>query len=173
VIHLTRTVVRKWTESLLHTHDTAQRTALAYAVGVALGFSPFFGLHTVLALLVAFLFNLNRVAIVVGAYTNLPWFVAPYYTLTTVAAAEWLGVRLPPHFAHQLRTLFDLSLFSREFWTGLATLLSPLLWPFTLGSTAGGLALGVAAYVIARPFIEAERKHLHLHGHHHGPPEAR
>ena len=110
MIHLTRTLARKWTESLLHTHDSPRRTALAYAVGVALGFSPFFGLHTVLALLVAFLFNLNRVAIVVGAYTNLPWFVAPYYTLTTVAAAEWLGVRLPPHFARQLRTLFDLSL---------------------------------------------------------------
>ncbi len=173
MIHVTRTLVRRWTEALLHTHDSPRRTALAYAVGVAFGFSPLFGLHTVLALLVAFLFNLNRVAIVMGVYTNLPWFVAPYYTLTTAAAAEWLGVRLPPHFPHRLRTLFDLSLFSREFWTGLASLLSPLLWPFTLGSTAGALALGVVAYLLARPFIEAERKHLHLHGHRHAPPEVR
>jgi uncharacterized protein (DUF2062 family) len=173
MIHLTRTLVRKWLESLLHIHDSPQRTAAAYAVGVFFSFSPLLGLHTVLALLVAFLFNLNRVAVILGVYTNLPWFIAPYYTLTTVAAAEALGVQLPPDFAHRLRAVFDLSLLSRDFWAALGTLLLPLLWPFTLGSLAGSVVLGAAAYLIARPFIVAGRRHVHLHGHfHHRPPEA-
>jgi hypothetical protein len=171
MIQLTRTLAGRWLESLLHIHDSPRRTALAYAVGVFFGFSPLFGLHTVLALLVAFLFGFNRVAVILGVYTNLPWFVAPYYTLTTVGAARMLGVRLPPHFAHQLRTLFDQSLFSREFWLELTNLLSPLIWPYTLGSLAGALVLGALAFVVAWPFIEAGRKHLHLHGHRH-PPEA-
>jgi hypothetical protein len=173
MIHLTRSLVRKWLASLLHIHDSPRRTAAAYAVGVFFAFSPVVGLHTVLALIVAFVFNLNRVAVILGVYTNLPWFMAPYYTLTTVAAAEVMGVKMPPHFAHQLRAVFDLSLLSRQFWTALGTLVEPLVWPFTLGSLAGALVLSAAAFVVARPFIEAGRKHLHLHGHpptH--PPEA-
>jgi len=173
MIQLTRSLVRKWMESLLHIHDSPRRTAAAYAVGVFFSFSPVLGLHTLLALVVAFVFNLNRVAVILGVYTNLPWFMAPYYTLTTVAAAEALGVKLPPQFSHQLRAAFELSPFSREFWSALGPLLPPLLWPFTLGSLAGAVVLGAAAFVIARPFIEAGRKHLHLHGRPHPrPPEA-
>ena len=173
MIHLTRSLVRRWLASLLHIHDSPRRTAAAYAVGVFFSFSPVVGLHTVLALIVAFVFNLNRVAVILGVYTNLPWFMAPYYTLTTVAAAEVMGVKLPPHFAHQLRTVFDMSPLGREFWTALGTLVEPLVWPFALGSLAGSLVLGAAAFVVARPFIEAGRKHLHLHGHPpQTPPEA-
>lgn len=171
MMHLTRSLARTWLESLLHIHDSPRRTAAAYAVGVFFGFSPFLGLHTVLGLLVAFLLNFNRVAVILGVYSNLPWFIAPYYTLTTVAAAEVLGVRLPPHFAHQLRVLFDRSILGREFWTGLATLLSPLVWPYTLGSLVGATALGALSFVVARPFVEAGRRHLHLHGRHRQPPE--
>jgi hypothetical protein len=173
MIHLTRSLVRKWLESLLHTHDSPRRTAAAFAVGVFFSFSPPIGLHTILALTVAFLFRLNRVAVILGVYANLPWFIAPYYTLTTVAAAEALGITLPPHFASQLRSAFDLSLLSREFWVRLGDLLWPLFWPYTLGSLAGAFVLGAGAFVIARPFIEAERRYLKLHGHlHHRPPEA-
>ncbi len=50
MIAITRALVRKWLESLLHIHDTPQRTALAVAVGVFIGFSPFLGLHTIIAL---------------------------------------------------------------------------------------------------------------------------
>jgi len=99
MIHLTRSLVRRWLESLLHIHDSPRRTAAAFAVGVFFSFSPALGLHTVLALAVAFLFNLNRVAVILGVCANLPWFIAPYYTLTTMAAARALGVQLPPAFA--------------------------------------------------------------------------
>ena len=173
MIHLTRSLVRKWLESLLHIHDSPRRTAAAYAVGVFFSFSPVLGLHTVLALIVAFAFNLNRVAVILGVYTNLPWFLAPYYTLTTMAAAEALGVALPPQFSQRLGAVFALSPLDRDFWAALGTLVAPLVWPFTLGSLAGAIVLGAASFVVARPFIEAGRKHLHLHGHpHRHPPGA-
>jgi hypothetical protein len=171
MIHLTRSLVRKWMESLLHIHDSPQRTAFAYALGVFWGFSPFIGLHTVIGLVCAFVFNLNRVAVVLGAYTNLPWLIAPYYTLTTMGAAALLGVGMPPDFSGRLSGLFDLSLFGRAFWAGLAQLLSPLLWPFVLGSLAGAAALSALSYLVARPAIEAGRRHLHLHHHQPPPPE--
>ena len=48
---------RAWLEQLLHTHDTPQRTASAYALGVFFGFSPLLGLHTVLGLIFAAYIN--------------------------------------------------------------------------------------------------------------------
>lgn len=159
-------------ESLLHIHDSPQRTAFAYALGVFWGFSPVIGFHTVIGLVCAFVFNLNRVAVILGVYTNLPWLIAPYYTLTTMGAATALGVGMPPDFSGRLGVLFELSLFGRPFWAGLAHLLSPLLWPFILGSLAGAAVLFALSYLVARPAIEAGRRHLHLPHHQPSPPEA-
>ena len=48
--HPTRRRLEQCAESLLHTHDTPERTALAFALGVTIGFSPLVGLHTILGL---------------------------------------------------------------------------------------------------------------------------
>src|SRR5215212_2049495 len=87
---------RAWLEQLLHTRDTPQRTAAAYALGVFFGFSPLLGLHTVLGLIFAFTLSLNRVAVLLGIYSNLPWILVPYYTLTTWLGATILRTELPP-----------------------------------------------------------------------------
>jgi uncharacterized protein (DUF2062 family) len=122
MIAITRALVRKWMESLLHIHDTPRRTALAVAVGVFIGFSPFLGLHTIMAVAVAFLFNLNRVAVLVGAYSNLPWFLAAWYAVVTAAGAWLLGTSLPAGFGDRLGQLFSLSLFHATFWRTVAAL---------------------------------------------------
>ena len=93
---------RRWLEQLLHTHDTPQRTAAAYALGVFFGFSPVLGLHTVLGILAAFIFNLNRLAVVLGIYSNLPWILPAYYSLATLAGAALLGVEVPPGLLKEL-----------------------------------------------------------------------
>src|SRR3954466_1041623 len=88
--------LRRWLEELLHTHDTPQRTAAAYALGVFFGFSPLLGLHTILGLVFAFALNLNRVAVLLGIYSNLPWILPAYYTLATMAGAAILRVQVQP-----------------------------------------------------------------------------
>jgi uncharacterized protein len=72
MIRLTRGLVRRWLGALLHIDDSPERTAAAFALGVFLGFSPFVGLHTVAGVLLAFLLNFNRVAVLLGVYSNLP-----------------------------------------------------------------------------------------------------
>src|SRR6185436_15482491 len=128
---------RRWFDQLLHTHDTPTRTALAYAVGVFFGFSPFLGLHTVLGLVVAFAFNLNRVAVLLGVYSNLPWILPAYYTLATTLGAAILQYDVPPGFWKDLRdTLTDASWGEfRRF----ARVLAPLLWAYALGSMIGAI----------------------------------
>ena len=90
MIHLTRSLVRRWLNTLLHIQDTPERTAAAFALGVFLGFSPFLGFHTLLGIALGFLLNLNRVAVLLGVYSNLPWIVAPYYAFATMVVGAAL-----------------------------------------------------------------------------------
>lgn len=167
MIHLTRALLRKWLEKLLHIDDTPERTAAAFALGVFFGFSPFLGLHTLLGVLAAFFLNLNRVSVLLGIYSNLPWLLGPYYVLTTVIGARLTGHRLPPGFRLELGQLFELSLFDGEFWHRLVEMLRPLGLSFVVGSTLGAVALAAAAYPLARGFIASRRRLKHiLHSHH-------
>jgi uncharacterized protein len=159
MIHLTRAAIRRWMETLLHIDDSPKRTAAAYALGVFFGFSPFLGLHTVLALGIAFVFDLNRVAVLLGVYSNLPWIIAPWYAAVTAIAADALNTKLPPGFRERIGQLFELSLFRSEFWRELMHLLRPLLWPYVLGSTVGALILAALAYQLALAFVIARRSH--------------
>ncbi len=157
---------RKWLEQLLHTHDTPHRTAAAYAVGVFFGVSPFMGLHTVLGLAVAFALNLNRVAVVLGVYSNLPWILPAYYTLTTIVGASLLGVDVPPQLLQELKV----SLTSFSGFRELGKTLAPLVWAYTLGSTVGAVLLAAVAYRLSLAMIVAHRRHqAHAHPEHKEP----
>lgn len=160
MIHLTRALIRRWLGTLLHIQDTPERTAAAFALGVFFGFSPFLGLHTVLGVAFAFLLNLNRVAVLLGIYSNLPWIIAPYYAFVTMTALRVTGRRPPPGLAGRLSSLFELSLLGGRFWHDLAVILRPLLWPYTVGSFIGALLLGVLSYPLALAFVTS-RKRIH------------
>lgn len=167
MIHLTRALVRRWLNALLHIADTPRRTAAAFALGIFIGFSPFLGLHTALGIVCAFLLNLNRVAVMVGVYLNLPWVMAPYYAFVTVAAAGITGHRPPPAFKTQIGALFEQSVFQAEFWQRLTTILKPLLVPYLVGSTIGALVLAAIAYPVALGFVTSRRRIHDMITHHH------
>lgn len=153
--------IRRWLDQLLHTHDTPQRTAAAYALGVLFGFSPLLGLHTILGLVFAFALNLNRVAVLLGIYSNLPWILPAYYTLATMLGAMILRVQVPPGLLRDLSSaLADAS------WADfrhLAHALTPLLWGYALGSTIGAVVLAAFAYRLALAMIVAHRRRLEQH----------
>jgi len=161
MIHLTRALVRRWLDTLLHIDDTPERTAAAFALGVFIGFSPFLGLHTVLGIVLALILNLNRVAVLLGVYSNLPWIIAQYYAFATMAGALITRTKLPPDLPERLGELFELSLLGGQFWRELIRILQPLLWPYTVGSLIGAALLALAAYPVALAFVRSRRK---LHG---------
>ena len=150
---------RRGLDQLLHTHDTPSRTAAAFAMGVFFGFSPFLGLHTILGLAFAFALNLNRVAVLLGVYSNLPWILPAYYTLATLAGAAILRVQVPPGLLQELtRAVADVS------WTdfrAVAGALAPLAWAYMLGSTLGALILALIAYRVALAAVLAHRSRQH------------
>jgi uncharacterized protein (DUF2062 family) len=151
--------VRAWLEQLLHTHDTPQRTAAAYALGVFLGFSPVLGLHTILGLILAFALSLNRVAVLLGVYSNLPWILVPYYTLATWLGASLLGAAPPPGLVEAFITALQNRSWS-EFRSAFGGL-EPVFWAFTLGSTIGATLLSLVAYRVSFVMITTHRKRAH------------
>lgn len=152
-----RAVTRRWLQALLHIKDSPQRTAAAYALGVLFGFSPLLGLHTVLALACAFALGLNRVAVLLGVYSNLPWIIAPYYALATIAGSYLVGTKVPPGFRERIEALFLESLWHRSFWDQLFVLLRPMLAAFLVGSTIGAVLLALVAYRLSLAVLTRKR----------------
>lgn len=154
----------QWADHLLHTHDTPRRTAGAFALGVLFGFSPLLGLHTVLALIFAFALRLNRVAVLIGVYSNLPWIIAPYYALATMVGASIVGADVPPDLIGRLKDAL-----TAAGWGAMRPLmeeLAPLAWSYALGSTLGAIVLSIIAYHVALTTIVARRRRLERRQHH-------
>jgi uncharacterized protein (DUF2062 family) len=51
--------------------------AVGFAVGVFISFTPFFGIHTPMAIAAAFIFRLNKLTCITGAWINTPLTVFP------------------------------------------------------------------------------------------------
>lgn len=158
MIAATQALVRRWLDALLHVNDTPERTAAAYALGVFMGFSPFLGLHTAVAIALAFPLRLNRVAVLLGVYSNLPWIIAPYYAFVTFMGGVIMRVKPPDDLRERLSDMFELSVTSRMFWDEVVHLLRPLLWPYALGSLIGATVLATVAYRMALLFVIRRRK---------------
>ena len=168
MIHLTKALIRRWLDTLLHVADTPERTAAAFALGVFFGFSPFLGFHTLLAVSLAFLLNLNRVAALLGVYSNLPWIIAPYYAFVTMfVGAPLTRHHVPDGFKAQVAALFEMSAFHEEFWRQLVTITKPWLWPYAVGSMLGAIVIAAIAYPLALAFVTSRRR---IHDMIHHPP---
>ncbi len=155
----TKSAIRPWAERLLHIHDTPERTARAFAIGVAIGFSPFLGLHMALGVAVAFALNLNRVAVILGVWANLPWFLAPFYALATAFGALILRSDVPSDFLPHLERIWSIPGWVARF-EALGVFLRPLLFPYLLGSSILAVVLAIVAYFVSLWFIRARLKRL-------------
>lgn len=149
--------LKKLINKLLLIQDTPERTALAYSIGIFLGFSPFLGFHTLTGIAVAFLFRLNRVAVLLGVWTNTPWWILPYYTMAT-----WLGMKIVGYQIHYsiLKEMIQLgrkqSFLSIDFWDRLFSHLG-LFLSFNIGSLIFSTLLALIAYPISLKWIRFYR----------------
>jgi uncharacterized protein (DUF2062 family) len=141
--------LRKLIQAFLHLDDTPRRIAAAFGVGVYVAFHPLFGLHTLMALGIAFAFRLSRAAVLVGIYVNNPWTIAPMYLAGTTLGCLILGVPLDG--------LSDIAWDDwdeRGFYRILFLSLKPYLWPYVVGNTILGIVCGFIAYGVLRWFLE-------------------
>jgi uncharacterized protein (DUF2062 family) len=143
--------LRRTGQILVHVEDSPARVAVAFALGVFIAFFPLLGIHTGLAIVIAIAFRLNKVAILVGAWTNNPWTLAPMYTAGTLLGCFVLGVS-PASLSE-----IDWALHGRAFYESLVTGLRPLLMPFIVGNLVLGAAAALASFLALR-WILTRRK---------------
>ena len=125
---------------LFQIDEPPHRLALAFGIGVWIGFSPLLGLHTWMALAAAAMFRLNRVALLVGAWLN-AWTAIPALAVGTSLGCWMLGVS-PAGLAHVTWGGGGLG-----FLKNLVQELGPYLWPFLVGNAALGIPIGLAGYL--------------------------
>lgn len=65
-----------------------------FAVGVFISFSPFFGLHTLLALTAAFLLRVNKITCITGTWVNTPLTMVPVF-IVSYEIGEFILGRTP------------------------------------------------------------------------------
>jgi uncharacterized protein (DUF2062 family) len=138
---------RRTLEQLLRLEDTPHRIALAFGLGIVIAFSPFLGLHTLIALGIAFSFRLSRAAILIGCYVNNPWTIAPLYLGGTLVGCALLGVS-----PEGLATI-EWDQHGLAFYTNVLAHLRPYLWPFLIGNTILGLTFGALSYFALRTVL--------------------
>jgi hypothetical protein len=143
--------LRRTGQILIHVEDSPSRVALAFSLGIFIAFSPILGIHTGLAIAIAIGFRLNKAAILVGAWTNNPWTIAPMYSAGTLLGSFILGVS-PASLGE-----IDWSLSGRAFYTSLAAGLRPLLMPFIVGNLVLGAAAAAVSFLALR-FLLTRRK---------------
>jgi uncharacterized protein (DUF2062 family) len=145
--------LRKAITSLLKVPDTPERTAFAFSIGIFVGFSPFLGLHTIMGVAVAFLFRLNKVAVMLGVWSNVPWLLVPFYSFTT-----WVGIKLigvPDGISLPDISLSDLV--EVEFWLWLGSQWK-LLIPAFVGSFVCSVIMALVAYPLALVIVRKYRR---------------
>jgi len=143
---------------LLALDDPPERTALAFSIGVFIAFSPFLGLHTVLATLIAFLFRFNKIAVYCGTFINNPFLTLVPIIIASYAIGAFVlgrplkipdaGVELLKH-PHLLTASYYRELFQHS-WD--------IVWPFTIGGMVLSVVCSLIAYPVTSSLLRARRK---------------
>jgi uncharacterized protein len=151
-------MVRAALRRLLALDDPPERTALAFSVGVLIAFSPFLGLHTIMATVVALVFRFNKVAIYSGTFVNNPFLtLVPIILASYAVGAFMLGrpLALP---AGGLELLRDPHLFAADYWRALSGQFRGLLLPFAVGGMLLSVVCSLAAYPVTLKLLRANQR---------------
>lgn len=141
---------------LLGREESPDRVAAAIALGVGIGFSPFMGIHFVLAVGLAFLFKLNKVDAALGQFVGNPWTLPPVF-----AAGYALGRILLGFDRTEVPNLPWDRLLHRDFWHAFTgSTLRPRLASFLVGTLVLATLIGLAAFVVVRAALRIyHRRH--------------
>jgi hypothetical protein len=151
-------MLRQSFRRLLAIDDPPERTALAFSVGVFIAFSPFLGLHTIMATALALIFRFNKIAIYAGTFVNNPFLTLVPILIASYAVGAFLMGRPLRLDEEKMRLLSDPHLFSGNYWRALFAEAGDVLVPFAIGGTALSVVCSLAAYPVTLRLLRRRRK---------------
>ena len=145
---------------LLAIDDPPERTALAFSIGVFIAFSPFLGLHTIMATAVAFIFKFNKIAIYTGTFINNPFLTLVPIIIASYAVGAFLLGRPLSIPEEGLELLKSPHLFTADYYRRLfVQSWNDVVWPFSVG----GMALSIVCSLLAYPLTLRTLRAYHRH----------
>jgi uncharacterized protein (DUF2062 family) len=143
---------------LLAIDDPPERTALAFSIGVFIAFSPFLGLHTIMATFIAFVFRFNKIAIYTGTFlNNPPLTLVPIIVASYAVGALFMGrpLGIPDE---GLELLKNPHIFSGDYYRKLFVESLNILEPFALGGMILSVVCSLVAYPLTLRALRAYRR---------------
>jgi uncharacterized protein (DUF2062 family) len=140
---------------MLGSDSPAEVVAASFAIGVAISFTPLFGLHWIIALLLAFILRLNKVDILLGTLVVNP------LTLPAVAAAAIpIGRLLLRARREAVAHLPWRDMFHRSFWTAAGPTMKAIGVQMAVGLLFLSVIFGALTYVVLVNLIRRHRAKL-------------
>ena len=143
---------------LLAIDDPPERTALAFSIGVFIAFSPFLGLHTIAATLIAFLFRFNKIAIYAGTFLNNPFLTLVPIIVASYALGAFLLGRPLSIPSEGVELIKNPHLLSRDYYNQVFIQSWFVVAPFALGATLLSVICSVLAYPLTLWLLRRHRK---------------
>lgn len=149
--------------------DPAHRISRGVAAGVFVCFTPFFGLHFVLAALIAVVIRGNVLAALLATFFGNPLTFPIIAEMSLEIGTRLLGlpdnIHLPQifeAFSHALgdiwRNLLASVTAEQADWHGFGRFWDRIMLPYIVGGLAPGLVVSTAAYFATTPVITAYQK---------------
>jgi uncharacterized protein (DUF2062 family) len=147
--------------------DTPHKIAMGIAAGVYVSYTPFFGLHFLVAALLAIVLRGNVLAALLGTFFGNP-LTFPFIAASALGTGHFIlgsqhrkGIEdtILSHFGgafadlwHNFTTLFS---GGAADWSRLEGFFSSVYLPYLVGGVLPGLISGVIVYFLSRPLIVA------------------
>lgn len=145
--------IQDYYSKLMNSPGRIEEVAGGFALGVFIAFSPWLGLHTVTALLLAFILRKSYAAAVLGTLVFNPMtgmFILLADFQVGKAFLRLEHVYMPPHLS------FDLDGLSHLWRSGIE-----IMYPLFVGSLMLGLVAAAASYFLARRSLHVYRARIY------------
>ena len=143
---------------LLAIDDPPERTALAFSIGIFIAFSPFLGLHTIMATALAFIFRFNKIAIYTGTFVNNPFLTLVPIIIASYATGAFVMGRPLALPAEGLELLKNPHLLTADYWRQLFTHSRDILLPFAVGGMLLSVVCSLIAYPVTLRLLSARKR---------------
>jgi len=130
--------IRQKLKKILLLDYSPKRIAMSCALGVIIGFSPYVGLHTGMAMGTSFICGLPLYPLLIGAYITNPFTLVPVYTV-----CYKFGVLVTGKHASKIPD------FDKMDYTTLMNTAKTFFIPFFVGTHLLGLILAVITYILS------------------------
>ncbi len=153
---------------------TPYSLAAGFACGAAISFTPFVGLHFVLAAILALTIRANILSSAIGTAVGNPW-TFPFIWIWVYEIGLWMGVGNPKNTTEAIDfiALFGtmMEAFLRFDMAHLLEAVWPVWWPMFVGSIPTGILVWLLFYLPLKPMVNSyqinrdrRRNHKRRHG---------